>query len=223
MSEQSEQPKPVPEPATDPHAVETVRAATSFGHSARPEILLPGASLSLGFSLLLLEPRPLIHPVLSYGLLLCITAALFLYGRKVSELLPKAVPSAVEVKGEAQDASATPAIDTVAFEALEKSLGLAKLLEILRAYLQNAEHLIATLDAMAEDEQWPEAVRIAQDIAGAASGFGLAALTSAARNFAQQARNGRQTHDLRAAAQQIVSEHLRVRRELASLSSRLAA
>ena len=76
---------------------------------------------------------------------------------------------------------------------------------------------------MADEEKWPEAVRIAQDIAGAAGGFGLAALTAAARNFSQQAREGRDAVELRKAAQSIVGEHLRVRRELTRLSSRLAA
>ena len=219
----SERPEPLCETEKSTPAASAVSATSTFGRSGRPEILLPGASLSLGFSLLLLEPHPLIHPILSYGILLCITAALFLYGRKVSALLAGAIGTTTEAKVSAPEEAIAPTIDTAAFEALEKSLGLAKLLEILRSYLQNAEHLIATLDAMTEDEQWPEAVRIAQDIAGAASGFGLAALTSAARSFAQHARDGRESEELRNAAQLIVSEHQRVCSELAKLSSRLAA
>jgi len=226
----SEQPAPMREPATNTHTAEAVRPTLSFGHSVRPEILLPGAALSLGFALLLLQPRPLVHPVVCYGILLCMTTAMFLYGRKVSQLLTERssaslsdILDAVAPLQPETDHDDAPAIDAAAFGALEKSLGLAKLLEILHSYLQNAEHLITTLDAMAEDEQWPEAVRIAQDIAGAASGFGLAALTAAARSFAQQARDGRESDDLRNAARLIVGEHQRVRAELAKLSSRLAA
>jgi HPt (histidine-containing phosphotransfer) domain-containing protein len=206
------------------------KAYAAFGDAARPEILLPGASLSLGLSLLLLQPHPLLHPVLSYGILLCTTAALFLYGRKVGELLTGRSEEAALQKDAAPQAAnpeaehgSIPAIDAAAFGALEKSLGIATLLEILRAYLLNAEQLIATLGTMADEQQWPHAIRIAQDIAGAAGGCGLTALTAAARNFAQQARDGRDSKELRRAAQRIVAEHLRVRGELTRLSSRLAA
>ena len=62
-----------------------------------------------------------------------------------------------------------------------------------------------------------------QDIAGAASGLGLSAVTLAARSFAQKARDGADPHDLRNTAQLIMGEHLRVRRALAQLYPDLAA
>lgn len=217
----SERPKPTRH-AEEPHAGETQPRAP-LGEVARPEVLLPGASLSLGFALLLLQPHPLAHPAPSYGIVLVLTTALFLYGRKIGQVLARAPSRTVDTGAIPSNTGNVAAIDAAAFGALEKSLGLATLLEILRSYLQNAEQLIATLDTMAGEEQWPEAVRIAQDIAGAASGFGLTALTAAARSFAQQARDGRGSRELREAAQRIVGEHVRVRSELAKLSARLAA
>src|SRR4051812_41755092 len=91
----TERPQPLRDSEKNKHAADAAGAAVSFGDSVRPEILLPGASLSLGFALLLLQPHPLLHPVVSYGILLCITTALFLYGRKISEMLAVVAASVV--------------------------------------------------------------------------------------------------------------------------------
>ena len=70
---------------------------------------------------------------------------------------------------------------------------------------------------------WAEIARLAQDIAGSASGLGLAAMTAAARGFAAATREGADDHRLRNVAQPIVWEHERVRRALGNLYPVLAA
>jgi len=114
-------------------------------------------------------------------------------------------------------------IDATAFAALEKSLGLAMLIEILHAYTRTAEELTAQLEAASGAERWDEASRIAQDIAGSAGGLGLIALTAAARGFAQRVREGSQPAELHQAVQYISVEHIRVRNALANLYPELAA
>ena len=115
------------------------------------------------------------------------------------------------------------AIDAPAFAALEKSLGLSTLIEILQSYVKTAEDLCGKLDAASGGEKWDDATRIAQDIAGAAGGLGLAALTSAARGFTQKARDGGNPQTLQGAAKAVIAEHERVRRALVNLYPDLAA
>lgn len=115
------------------------------------------------------------------------------------------------------------AIDAQAFAALEKSLGLATLIEILHAYIGTAESLCSHLAQVSNEDGWDDASRIAQDIAGAAGGLGLAALTAAARAFAQKVREGDSPDTLKSAARGIVDEHTRVRTALANLYPELAA
>jgi signal transduction histidine kinase/HPt (histidine-containing phosphotransfer) domain-containing protein len=115
------------------------------------------------------------------------------------------------------------AIDAPAFAALEKSLGLETMIEILHAYIATAETLCVGLADASDKEGWDDATRIAQDIAGAAGGLGLAALMASARTFAQKVREGGDPSDLRGAAQTIVNEHNRVRRALANLYPELVA
>ncbi len=118
---------------------------------------------------------------------------------------------------------AAAAIDSPTFSALEKSLGLPTLIEILQSYTVTAEQLCRDLVQVSDKEDWDDATRIAQDIAGAAGGLGLAALTAAARAFAQKAREGDSAGDLKSAAQAVLGEHQRVRRALANLYPELAA
>jgi signal transduction histidine kinase/HPt (histidine-containing phosphotransfer) domain-containing protein len=115
------------------------------------------------------------------------------------------------------------AIDAPAFAALEKSLGLATLIEILQSYIKTSEDLCNRFAESTQEEKWDDAARIAQDIAGAAGGLGLAALTAAARGFTHKAREHEGAHQLRNAAQSIVGEHERVRKALANLYPDLAA
>jgi len=114
-------------------------------------------------------------------------------------------------------------IDADAFAALERSVGLNTLVEILHAYIENAELLCSALaDACAAD-RWEDASRLAQDIAGAAGGLGLAAVTAAARGFTQKTRTGENGHELRNAAQTVVGEQMRTKQALLNLYPALAA
>jgi HPt (histidine-containing phosphotransfer) domain-containing protein len=119
--------------------------------------------------------------------------------------------------------SDAPPIDANAFAALEKSLGLPTLLEILQSYVKTAESLCEALSKASADSDWQAAARVAQDIAGAAGGLGLAAMTAAARNFAAKTRETDDGHALRNDAQLVVGEHLRVCVALSNLYPDLAA
>ena len=118
---------------------------------------------------------------------------------------------------DATAAEAPPAIDAEAFSTLEKSLGVPALVEILQCYIVTAEQLANGLAEACAEEKWDEAARLAQDIVGAAGGLGLSAITQAARSFASAAREGRNHHDLRNAAQMVVGEHIRARQALIHL------
>ncbi|HTT98037.1 MAG TPA: ATP-binding protein [Rhizomicrobium sp.] len=120
-------------------------------------------------------------------------------------------------------ADSVASIDPATFAALEKSVGIPALVEILKSYIDSAEKLCTALGEASDDANWQEAVRLAQDIAGSAGGLGLTAMTAAARGFAQAARDGADPHDLRNTAQLIVWEHERVRRSLTNLYPDLAA
>jgi signal transduction histidine kinase/HPt (histidine-containing phosphotransfer) domain-containing protein len=127
-----------------------------------------------------------------------------------------------QVASEPQNESVA-AIDAAAFSGLEKSLGLTTLIEILQSYIKTAEELCAHLTEASQSEKWDDAARISQDIAGAAGGLGLAALTAAARGFAQKARDGETAAEMQTAAQLVMEEHERVCRALANLYPDLAA
>jgi HPt (histidine-containing phosphotransfer) domain-containing protein len=109
------------------------------------------------------------------------------------------------------------AIDAETFSTLEKSVGVKTLVEILQCYIVTAEQLTSALAEACAEEKWDDASRLAQDIVGAAGGLGLAAITQAARRFAQAAREGQDRHELRNAAQLIVGEHVRARNALVHL------
>ncbi len=115
------------------------------------------------------------------------------------------------------------AIDAAAFAALEKSVGVTTLIEILKSYIETAEQLCGELETASEGANWQQAARLAQDIAGSASGLGLLAMTAAARGFASAARQGAGAHALRNDAQKIMCEHERVRHALVNLYPDLVA
>lgn len=115
------------------------------------------------------------------------------------------------------EAALPAAIDAVAFSALEKSVGLKTLIEILQCYVATAEQLTNALAEACANEKWDDASRLAQDIVGAAGGLGLAAMTQAARHFTQASREGENPHALRNAAQMVVGEHHRARKALINL------
>jgi signal transduction histidine kinase len=128
-----------------------------------------------------------------------------------------------DVTPERPPSGSAAAIDPQAFADLEESFGIAKLVEILKSYIASAEGLCRALGEASQKANWEEATRLAQDIAGSAGGLGLTAMTAAARGFAQAARDGASTHELRNTAQLIVWEHERVRRSLINLYPDLAA
>lgn len=108
-------------------------------------------------------------------------------------------------------------IDPVAFNTLEKSVGIKTLTEILQCYIVTAEQLTNALTQACAEEKWDDAAKLAQDIVGAAGGLGLTAITEAARRFAQAARDGDNGHALRNAAQAVAGEHIRARQALIQL------
>ncbi len=115
------------------------------------------------------------------------------------------------------------AIDAKAFSELEKSLGMKTLIDILQSYMGTAEQLSAALEEAMQKEDWAQAGRVAQDIAGAAGGLGLTALTAMARTLAQGARDGATGPNLKQAASGIFAEHRRATDALKRLYPDLAA
>jgi HPt (histidine-containing phosphotransfer) domain-containing protein len=118
---------------------------------------------------------------------------------------------------DAPEVQTVAAIDPVAFNTLEKSVGVKALVEILQCYIVTAEQLTNALAEACADDKWDEASRLAQDIIGAAGGLGLSAVTQAARDFTRKAREGESLHQLRNAAQMVVGEHVRVKQALIHL------
>jgi signal transduction histidine kinase/HPt (histidine-containing phosphotransfer) domain-containing protein len=115
------------------------------------------------------------------------------------------------------------AIDAKAFAELEKSLGLKTLIDILQSYLTTAEDLSRALMTARDAKEWTQAGRVAQDIAGAAGGLGLTALTSAARALAQGARDGSEAEVVSQAAGEVLTQHQRVADALRRIYPDLAA
>jgi len=124
---------------------------------------------------------------------------------------------------QSKDATADATIDAKAITELEKSLGLKTLVDILQTYLQTAEELATALSAACDKNDWSQAARHAQDFAGAAGGFGLTALTSAARLLAQGARDGAGQAALATATDVVLAQHRRVGEALRRLYPDLAA
>ncbi|MEJ0026859.1 MAG: ATP-binding protein [Rhizomicrobium sp.] len=127
-----------------------------------------------------------------------------------------------DAKAEPEPEELAP-IDADAFAALEKSVGVKSLLEILQSYIENAELLCNGLSEACAAERWEDAGRLAQDIAGAAGGLGLIAVTAAARGFTQKSRNGENAPELLSAAQAVVGEQMRAKQALSSLYPDLVA
>jgi HPt (histidine-containing phosphotransfer) domain-containing protein len=146
------------------------------------------------------------------------TGAGALYGA-LREMLGRAA----EAGAQDDENAALAAIDAAAFAALENSLGVSTLIEILKSYVATAEDLTQALKNAAESQSWDDATRIAQDIAGSAGGLGLAGLTAAARRFAQRAREGEAQVALNEAAEHVAAEHKRVCGALKNLYPELSA
>ncbi|MDE2182025.1 MAG: hypothetical protein KGJ78_03280 [Alphaproteobacteria bacterium] len=122
-----------------------------------------------------------------------------------------------------EEKSESPPVDTATVMALEKSVGTATLVDILRSYIVGAEQLCAAIEAASQEGRWDEAARLARDIAGSASGLGLAAMTATARAFAADADRGGNAQGLRNGAHAIFAEHGRTRGVLSALYPDLVA
>ncbi len=114
-------------------------------------------------------------------------------------------------------------INSTTFAELEKSLGFKTLIDILQSYMATAEQLTAALSKALDTEEWAETARVAQDIGGAAGSLGLTALTTAARQLAQNARDGADQDTLATTAQEVLAQHERTRAALHLLYPDLAA
>jgi HPt (histidine-containing phosphotransfer) domain-containing protein len=215
--------------------------ATEFiARSAYRPSYLAHASASLGPLIIVLLSQGEPYSGMTALLVFCFGAVLAGYCGRVAKLLDESirlrltnielVRKLLAEKKQTEDAAPAPsteetqtAIDAAAFAALEKKVGSTTLIEILKSYIETAEQLCTALQAASGDANWNEAARLAQDIAGSASGLGLMAMTAAARGFAQATRQGASAHALRNDAQLIVTEHERVRRELAKMYPDLVA
>jgi signal transduction histidine kinase/HPt (histidine-containing phosphotransfer) domain-containing protein len=149
-------------------------------------------------------------PVATDGALRWPLRADALYGA-LNQVVTRPVEDAVETTARGA------AIDAAVFSALEKSLGVRALADILQCYIVNAEQLTEALTGACAAERWDEAARLAQDIVGAAGNLGLIAVTQAARSFTQKSREGENRHELRNAAQLVLGEHLRAKTALTHL------
>ena len=134
-----------------------------------------------------------------------------------ADALYRAIDSACVTAGHHAEGDLPAAIDAIIFSSLEKSVGMAALIEILQCYIITAEELTNALSEACAADKWDEAARLAQDIVGAAGGLGLSAVTQSARVFAQKTRDGMDAHELRNAAQLVLGEHMRARKALGNL------
>lgn len=114
-------------------------------------------------------------------------------------------------------------LDAEAIAALENSVGMKTLIDILRAYIETSEQLCRALGEASERANWDEAARVAQDIAGSAGALGLPAITASARLLANAAREGVTGTALRERASEVLKEHEHVRKALENLYPALAA
>ncbi len=96
-------------------------------------------------------------------------------------------------------------LDTAAIADLEQSVGRGVLVDILRSYMSAAETMTARIEAALPDDDALALEQAARDLASAAGGLGLAALTAAAQDLSQAAREGRVTRALTLKAEKLVA------------------
>ncbi len=88
---------------------------------------------------------------------------------------------------------------------LELSVGRPVLVDILRSYMSAAEAMTARIEAALPDGDAFALEQSARDLASAAGGLGLAALTAAAQELSQAAREGAISREISAKAAQLVA------------------
>ncbi|BCW90650.1 Sensory/regulatory protein RpfC [Alphaproteobacteria bacterium SO-S41] len=120
---------------------------------------------------------------------------------------------AAAVSGETGDA----AFDSSGVAELEQAVGRPVLVDILKSYLTNAAEMMALIEAAAPTGDTTVLEQAARDLAGAASGLGLAALTAAARELSQAARRGDEDDKLANHAAALAALTTTTHRQLAQL------
>jgi CheY-like chemotaxis protein len=121
------------------------------------------------------------------------------------------------VAGDGEDRS----FDAAGVLELEKTVGRAALLDVLHSFLASAAEMTARIDAALPEQDSATVEQAARDLAGAASGLGLNALTAAARDLSQAARRAEGRLGARASAVAALSTE--AHQALAALYPDLAA
>ncbi len=106
---------------------------------------------------------------------------------------------------------------------LELSVGRAVLVDILRSYMSAAEAMTARIEAALPDGDAFELEQAARDLASAAGGLGLAALTAAAQDLSQAARGGAVSRTLTAQATKLIALSSSTQEQLTALYPDLAS
>ncbi len=133
----------------------------------------------------------------------------------------RAISSALAAAVSAEDSES--GFDSNGVTELEQAVGRPVLVDILKSYLVNAGELMARIETAAPNGDVEALEQAARDLAGAASGLGLAALTTAARELSQAARRGDAGAELTAHATALASLTLATHRQLTQLYPDLAA
>lgn len=113
-------------------------------------------------------------------------------------------------------------LDAAGLADLELSVERGVLVDILRSYMSAAEAMTARIEAALPDDDAPALEQAARDLASAAGGLGLAALTAAAQELSQAARGGAVTHAVSVQAERLVALSSATREQLTALYPDLA-
>lgn len=115
------------------------------------------------------------------------------------------------------------ALDTASLTDLETSVGRGVLIDILRSYMSAAEAMTARIEAALPGEDAYALEQAARDLASAAGGLGLAALTAAAQDLSQAARDGSVSRAISAQAKRLVALSTATHEQLVHIYPDLAA
>ncbi|MFT3809820.1 MAG: ATP-binding protein [Micropepsaceae bacterium] len=118
---------------------------------------------------------------------------------------------------------APDALDTASLADLETSVGRGVLIDILRSYMGAAEAMTARIEAALPGEDALALEQAARDLASAAGGLGLAALTAAAQDLSQAARDGSVSGAITAQAERLVALSTATHEQLVHIYPDLAA
>lgn len=113
-------------------------------------------------------------------------------------------------------------VDAAGLADLEVSVGRSVLVDILQSYMSAAAAMTQRIEAALPDDDTFALEQAARDLASAAGGLGLAALTAAAQDLSQAARTGNMTRALSAQAERLVALSGTTRAQLTALYPDLA-